>query len=307
PIIGIVAPIFFIFQMGWESILFSVGLVVSSILWYRFYGKSRARRDGAIFHVFERWGQQRDKNLDRELRGIMKEKGLRDEDPFDEVVARSYVIDAEKESFEQLVKLASANLAGRVPLDAEELESRFLQGTLIGATPVTHGVALPHLRVVGVEHPELVLVRVRLGVTIHLSSPLQKRESDQEVKAIFFLVSPDADPTRHLRMLAQIAGSVDKDTFDDAWKAARDEAEIKEVLLRDERYRNIVVDTEGKSADLIGKALKDIVIPDGALIALIKRADETVIPRGHTVLQDGDRLTIIGTSKGVDEFHRRYD
>ena len=61
--------------------------------WFNYWARERIERDGAIFHVFERLGRRRFKGLDRELRDIMKEKGARDEDPFDEVVAHAPVID----------------------------------------------------------------------------------------------------------------------------------------------------------------------------------------------------------------------
>jgi amino acid transporter len=87
-IAGIVAPIYLIFEMGIVPILFSSGLIVVSSLWYWYYASGKVARVGAIYHVFERLGRQRHHNLDTELRGILREKGLRQEDPFDEIVSR---------------------------------------------------------------------------------------------------------------------------------------------------------------------------------------------------------------------------
>ena len=57
-------------------------------------------RHGAIYHVFERLGRRRFDDLDRELRTILKEKGARPADSFEEVIARSEVLDLESASFE---------------------------------------------------------------------------------------------------------------------------------------------------------------------------------------------------------------
>jgi len=42
------------------------------------------------------------------------------------------------------------------------------------------------------------------------------------------------------------------------------------------------------------------------LIALVRRGPEVVIPRGATVLERGDRLTIIGEPAGLDELGERF-
>ena len=106
-IIGIITLCWLIVLMGWMPALFAVGLVIVIVIfWYRWYAAPRVRRHGAIYHVFERLGRRRFEGLDIELREILKEKGLRDEDPFDEVVAMASVMDAKKgTSFEEITDL----------------------------------------------------------------------------------------------------------------------------------------------------------------------------------------------------------
>ena len=92
-IAGVVFPLILVAEMGWLAAMFSIGIVAASIGWYNYYARGRLVRDGAIYHVFERLGRRRFAGLESELRDIMKEKGARAEDPFDEVVARASVID----------------------------------------------------------------------------------------------------------------------------------------------------------------------------------------------------------------------
>ena len=47
-------------------------------------------------------------------------------------------------------------------------------------------------------------------------------------------------------------------------------------------------------------------MPEGSLVALIRRKGETIIPSGVTVLQAGDRLTIIGDAHGIEELNNEY-
>ena len=92
-IVGIVVPFPLIVQMGWLATLLSIAFIAFGILWYSVYGRDHVRREGAIYHVFERLGQQRNQGLERELRQILKEKGVRDADPFERLIASSDVLD----------------------------------------------------------------------------------------------------------------------------------------------------------------------------------------------------------------------
>ncbi len=307
-IIGIIIPPIFIIEMGAVSIFFSLGLIFVCSIWYLSYARKRVARTGAIYHIFERLGRQRYAGLDSELRGILKEKGLREEDPFDEIVARSLVLDLQKKStFDNIVKEVSQQLSRIIPLSPEEIQIQIMDGTRIGATPVTHGVALPHFRSNRLEHPEMVLVRCKTGITVPLYNPLTHEEEDEQVvHAVFFLISPEKDPTQHLRILAQIAGRVDDDSFIEEWNAAQDEQELRETLLHDEKFISLYITNHTNTSSMIDKPLRQVFIPKGCLVAMLRRGRTVIVPNGNTVLQDGDRLTIIGDPKGMDELRKHY-
>ncbi len=226
---GIVAAIVLIVEMGLLPQLFTLGLVLLGGIWYWNYARKKSIRNGALYHIFERLGQLRYEELDHELRGILKEKGLREEDPFDEIVARSKVVDLEdKAEFEYVAERVADWLSAMVEPSAEEIKEMFMASTHLGATPVTKGVALPHLHLPDIEHPYLVLVRARKGVHIVFSHATHKEGPEEEeiVTSLFFLISPEANPTQHLRILAQIARRVDDDEFTKAWAAAQDDQEL---------------------------------------------------------------------------------
>lgn len=308
-IAGIGTAFWLIIEMGWLPILFSLGLIILTSIWYWYYARTRVVRTGAIYHIFERLGRYRYHGLDSELRGILKEKGLRESDPFEEIIARSYVLDYnEKEEFEIAVRKASEWISQFVEKSPAEIEKLFLDGTRMGATPVTHGIALPHLRLSGLMQAETVLVRGRKGIHLKFKDPLKdfNEEEDVEVNAIFFLVSPEKDPTQHLRILAQIAGRVEEESFANEWLNAKDEQEIKEALIHEDRSLSLLINRENMSQELIGKALKDVKFPDGCLVAILRRSGQTIIPKGNTVLDEGDRLTIIGDPKGMNALKKTY-
>ncbi len=306
-IVGILAPFWLIVEMGLLPTLFSFALITLGSMWFTYYARDRVDREGAIFHVFERLGRQRDDRLDTELREIMKDRGPREADPFDALFTGARVLDFEgPERFEELARRAGEVLAGDLPVTASELAEGFLQGTRVGATPVSHGAALPHVRLERIPEPRLLLARVREGVTFEKFDMRFHPGLDEPVRAVFFLVGPEADPGRHLRILAQIARRVDQEAFMPEWLGAEGDAQLKEALFRNERLFVFSVDEAGPRAGLAGREVREVRLPDGALIAMIRRGSEVVIPDGDTVLEVGDRLTMLGRPESIAALREQF-
>jgi amino acid transporter/mannitol/fructose-specific phosphotransferase system IIA component (Ntr-type) len=293
---GMAISVVLIVEMGLLPSLFTGAVAVLGVVWYRVYARGRVRRGGAIFHVFAHLGERRYEGLDRELRIILKEKGLRRDDPFGEVVADAATIDVDDSGaqFDDITREASRHLARRIHLTEDDLVAGFEDGTRLGSTPVAAGAALPHILLPGVDRPGLVLVRCREGVHIDADELPPEYSDHGLIRAFFFLVSPEQDPGQHLRILAKIAGRVDDADFMAQWLAARTRHELKEVLLRDERFLSLRLQREGRGGWLIGRSLSDLHLPHGCLIAMIRRGEDLLIPYGSTVLEDGDWVTIIG-------------
>jgi len=119
-------------------------------------------------------------------------------------------------------------------------------------------------------------------------------------------VSPEVNPGQHLRILAQIAHRVDQDSFMPEWLGAESDEQLKEALFRNERIFVMMLAGGQAASTLIGLRLHEVSLPDGTLIAMIRRGDELVIPSGDTALLDGDRLTVIGRPEGISVLRDRY-
>lgn len=306
-IAGLLTPAVLIGVMGLLPEIFVIGLIGVCLLWYFYYARDRVVRGGALLHWFERLGQQRFAGLEPELRGILKEKGVRAEDAFDEVVARAFTVDLEEgATFTDAARIAARHLAERLPVSADHLVEGFLRGTQTGATPVAHGTALPHLRLAGAVAPELVLVRSLSGLRVDVGDQFSDALHGTRIQALFFLVSPQEAPGQHLRLLAGVAGRADDEDFMPTWLAADDSADLREAVLRDERFLSVYVRERGPAAALAGRALKEIAWPDGILVALVRRGGEVLIPGGDTVLMPGDRLAVVGEADGIKAVRTRY-
>ncbi|MAH66073.1 MAG: amino acid permease [Phycisphaerae bacterium] len=307
PLAGILGPCWLITQMGTAPTLFAVGMVVLGVVWFFAYASKRIDRGGAIYHVFARLGQRRFDGLDTELRGIMKERGLRADDPFDEVVATSEIMEAgEGTDFEEMTAKAADRLAPLVGIDAARIASQFLEGTRVGATPVTRGVALPHLRLPDISRPYLVVVRSRRGISIGVGESMPSSTSYRDVRAIFFLVSPAGDPALHLRILAQLAGCVEQEGFQEAWTSARSHQALREVLLRDDRYLSLVLEPGSPAEAIAGLKIREVDFPSGSLVALVRRGSRTLVPTGGLQLESDDRLTVIGDEEAIAALKTAY-
>jgi basic amino acid/polyamine antiporter, APA family len=308
-IFGIITPFWLIIEMGWMPAIFSFVLLIVGFFWYRYYGRDRVIRDGAIYHMFARWGEHRFEGLDTELRGILKEKGLRDKDPFDAVVASASIINIEeKVDFEEVVDRVSLRFSKLFSMDQQVIKKSFLDGTLVGATPVSNNAALPHMRLPNITHSEMIIVRSRQGVKVEIDASISPLHSPNEkIYAFFFLISPEENPGQHLRILAQIASHVDDKNFAKRWLDAVNEQEQKELLLRDDRFVRIHLHKNSKAAVLINLPINKIQLPEGCLIALIHRAGKIIVPKGEIILSENDHLTIIGYPEGILELYDKYD
>ncbi len=309
-ILGIVAPVFLIAELGGLAIVLSLAMVFVGVAWYVYYVRPKAEveREGAIYHLFARLGQRRYEGLDSELRTILKEKGLPDETPFEHLVTHAAVLDLEADrDFEGVVEEAAAHLAGRAGLPADRLTQGFLDGSRTGATPVSHGVALPHLRLPEVDRQELVIVRSQSGLPVPVDAAGDARPDDAErVHAVFFLLSPEEPPGRHLRTLASLASRIDEAPFLDDWRRAQTEQDLKEVLLHNDRTLALTLRPDGPAAPLVGRALREVSLPAGVLVALVHRDGQFVVPGGATVLKAGDRLTVLGEPDGIRQLTERF-
>lgn len=306
-IVGVLGAFWLIGNMGILPTLFTGGLIIFGAMWYTYYARDRVDREGAIFHVFERLGRHRYEGLDRELREVMKDRGPREADPFDELFTGAPVLDvSEPIDFKELAGLASERLAMELPVSASQLAEGFMTGTRMGATPVSHGAALPHVRLEVLDRPFLLLARVPGGVRFEAGSNGAGVASEEPIQAVFFLVGPEDDPGRHLRILAQIARRVDQDSFMPEWLGAEGDDQVREALFRNERIVVMTLAPDSGAASLIGLELREVSFPDGTLIAMIRRDGELVIPTGDTVLFDGDRLTVLGQPEGISSVRERY-
>jgi len=302
-IAGIIFSIILIFEMGALSILFTILVSVLSVVWFKYYAADKVERQGAIFHIHARLGEFKDQGLESEMRNILREKGLRQEDPYEELISRADVIEVSKgEKYPDIVKKVYHQLEVKInkPMDEFfEMITHFDEQEII---PIGSGVALNHARIEEKIQPEIILVRIKDGLLLNkLTEKKVNNANNQKLYAIIFFLSPKENSGQHLRILAHLAEMVGSKTFIERWNAAENEEEIKEILLRDERFIRLQLSKDNATGELIGKMIKDVDLPGESLITIIRSNNKIKIPHGITVLQEGDELSIIGEKEDIDK------
>lgn len=304
-ILGMLISVLLIVEMGILAIAFTGLLTAFCIGWYYYYAHHKIRRQGAIYHVHARLGERRYRGLETEMRDILREKGLRSEDPYEKIVARSVVIDEKRGdlSYHIIIKQVAEQLAPRFHIGAEDLSDLFIQAQDTGAIPVGGGVVINHIRIDRDQPTEMALVRIPESIKLKTEGyhPLNKngRAELEKIYAIIFIVSSEENSGQHLRTLAHMAEMVDQPSFLERWKGAKHEGELREILLRDERFINITVTMENDTRTLTGHKIKEIDLPGESLVAILKREGKLTIPHGDTIIKEGDELSIIGEKEDI--------
>ena len=303
-IAGILISLILISYMGWMAIMFTGVIVVMGILWYQYYARLRVKREGAIFHWFALLGKYQHSELENEFMSIIKEKGLRQGDPFDHTVIRARITHANDLNFGQIVKNVSEIFSAEMHVRKETLINEFLTTSAIEPALVIPEVSVLFAKNEGIDHPSLHIVLSQKGIRKSVQKEGISAEDDNRI--YFFLVNPANKPRQQLRMLSRLVDIVERDNFVNEILSLKNDREIKEYLLHNERYISIQLLPGTVQEKMIGKQLKEIGYPSDTLVALVERNSVTFAPNGNTRLEQNDVLTIIGEPKSISQLYNKY-
>jgi basic amino acid/polyamine antiporter, APA family len=304
-IIGIIISIVLIAYMGWMAILFTAAIVLVGVLWYQYYARVRVKREGAIFHWFALLGKYQHAELESEFMSIIKEKGLRQGDPFDETIIRARITHADKETdFDHLLNYVSGIFSAEMHVKKKVIKKEFLAATSIDPALVIPKVSVLYAKNEGIDHPSLHIIFSEVGI----NKPVTKNDISSEdfINVFFFLVNPSNEPRQQLRMMSRLIDIIERENFVDDMIKLKNPREIKEYLLHNERYITLHLLPGTIQAEMIGKQLKEVKFPSEVLVALVERDGTTFAPNGNTRLLEHDLLTIIGEPKSINQLYDQY-
>ena len=304
-IVGIIVSFILIIYMGWMTVLFCTMIILFGYFWFQYRKREKSERGGAIFHWFALLGKKRYAELENEFMHIIKEKGLRQGDPFDETIIKSQIIYINKDTvFEELIDIVAQNFYNQTNISKEALIEEFLSTSAIDPMLISPEVSIMYGKHQGIDQP---LLQIFIS-----QNPIKKQiksgniETEDNIKIFFFLINPSHEPRQQLRMLSRIIDIVERENFCDEILKLKSEREIKEYLIHNERFITVLLSPDNPQEELIGKQLKDIKMPPNVLIALDERGLETFTPNGLTTLLENDILTILGDPKSISQLFNKY-
>ncbi len=304
-IIGIVISFVLIIYMGWMPILFTSGIVVLGLLWYHFHSRGKVIREGAIFHWFALLGKNQYDELEDELMTILKEKGLREGDPFDETVIKSKVsILKESMNFDDIIDKVSAYFGLELQNKQEAIKCKLVRNQPDETVIELPGALVFHAKSKDVINPLMQIVVSKNA--IQGKFPFKDFKLKTPIHICAFLISSDEKPKQQLRMLSRLVDILERDYIVNALQNITSHREIKEYLLQNERFVSIKLLKGTAQSTMIGHPLHEVQLPKDVLVALIERNNKTFTPNGSTILQEDDNLTIIGESKSISKLFKGY-
>ena len=304
-IVGIVISFVLIIYLGWMPVLFTSGIVVAGLLWYHFHSRGKVKREGAIFHWFALLGKNQYDELENELMTILKEKGLREGDPFDETIIKSKIsIFKNPTDFDEVLNKVSDNFCANLNLCKEDGIHKFIHSTPDDSFISLPNVLVFHAKFKKVLNPSIYIAisRTPIGGTL----PFEDYELTIPVQICVFLVNSVEKPKQQLRMLSRLLDILEREDIVKALLKMDSHREIKEYMLQNERFVSIKLLKGTPQEAMVGRQLKEIQLPKDVLIALIERDNKTLAPNGSTVLMDNDILTILGETKSISKLYKEY-
>ncbi len=104
----------------------------------------------------------------------------------------------------------------------------------------------------------------------------------RDILGMDFVIHTERAAAEEIRDALRVPGSVNVETF------AGDSIEVAEVVVKED-------------SSVVGKAVKDVRMPPGSLVVGVVRKNETIVPRGDTVLRENDHVFLIGERRRISE------
>lgn len=232
-ILGILGCLVLLAGMGKVFLLISILLIGMGVFWYFLSSYRKRTKEFAIIHVIERIVNKEftSGTLSVELRNVLRERDEIVEDRFDQLIKKADVLDIRgKISSTLFFEKAAGVLSRNSGIELIALTNLLIEREKESSTVIHPGLAIPHIVIEGEKKFTILLARAKEGVIF-------PNLENQPVRTIFVLVGSKDERNFHLQALAAIAQICQQKDFEKSWLAARNIADLKDVLLLAERRR----------------------------------------------------------------------
>lgn len=292
---GMLISVWLIAEMGILAVALTGAIAVFCVVWYFYYAGGKLRRQGAIFHVHERLGRRRYDGLEHELLTILNEKNSDKRLRYEEIVARSVIVNypGRAPSVPALLDEAAGIFAGRLKITKKAIRDALQESYRHRLTNLSNDFIIIYLRKQDIAGAEMIVLRLAEEIELGVAN------LDSTCRTLVFLITPDEAPGLDMRIVGHLAEIVDSAHFGERWDRANTDRELREILIRDEHFTHQTVRRGAYFGQYIGQTIQDVCLPGDCLIAIVYRYGDLIIPHGQTVLEPGDELSIIGSPEHI--------
>ena len=138
-------------------------------------------------------------------------------------ISLSHCAASKKKALEAASELLASGVSMLTP---EAIYEKLLERERLGSTGLTHGIALPHARMMGLTQPTGALLRLQQGIDFDALD-------DLPVNLIFALLVPESSTQEHLDLLAKLAGMFRNSSLCEQIRQAEEVDQILSLLQED--------------------------------------------------------------------------
>lgn len=137
------------------------------------------------------------------------------------------LLDLPVRSRDEALRAVAETLAGRAGIAVEPVVAALIAREAQAPTAIGHGVALPHIRLEGVDR--IWVVAVRLAQPVPFGAP-----DGEDIRLLFAMLVPKAARTEHLEILSALASRLSDRELRGALALAPDTVSFRDLLRREE-------------------------------------------------------------------------
>jgi amino acid transporter/mannitol/fructose-specific phosphotransferase system IIA component (Ntr-type) len=225
-LVGIGGLVFLIFEMGFIP-MFLVGVfILLGFLWYWFYARDKIWREYSLLHLVERVTGNKKTGylLGEELREILIQRDNVTEKRFENLLKKCEIIDIFKyQRPDKFARLIANRLAERLNIDKNKLFNLLMNKEKDSNVMIHPGIAILSNIIDGRDKFEIIFVRSKKGIMLF--------DDTKPIHAFFVVVSTSEHQSFYMHSLMWIVQMAEEIDFEKKWLDAKDENELRKIIL----------------------------------------------------------------------------
>jgi mannitol/fructose-specific phosphotransferase system IIA component (Ntr-type) len=220
--------------MGLLPMLLVGAFILFGFLWYWFYARDKVSREYSLLHLVERvtGNKKTDYLLGEELREILIERDNVTEKRFEDLLRKCEIIDIQKyETPDKFARLIANRLSERLKIDKNKLYKILIKKEKDSNVMIHPGIAILSNIIDGRDKFEIIFVRCKKGIMLF--------DDVKPVHAFFVVVSTSEHQSFYMHSLMWIVQITEEIDFEKKWLDAKDENELREIILSSWSKRKI--------------------------------------------------------------------